>query len=79
MRQLNGYALLGEGEAQSREGIKGKELIFGHDEQGKPYVYRIRLFVANDRLFVAEAGGAKELMERYRSNIDWMLGTLKID
>jgi hypothetical protein len=79
MRQLNGYALLGEAEATSREGIKGKELTFGHDEQGKPYVYRVRLFVANDRLFVAEAGGTKELMDRYKSNVDWMLGTLKID
>ena len=35
MRQMNGYALLGEADVQSRDGTPGKELRFGHDDNGK--------------------------------------------
>lgn len=84
MRQLNGYSLLTDAEATSRDGVKGKELSFGHDEQGKPYVYRVRLFIREGavlkprRLLVVEAGGAKELMDRYKSSVDWTFASLKV-
>jgi hypothetical protein len=85
MRQLNGYSLLTDAEATSNDGVKGKELTFGHDEQGKPYMYRVRLFIREGafmkprRLLVVEAGGTKELMDRYKSNVDWILSSLKVD
>lgn len=72
-RQLNAYALLDQTDVKARDGTPGKELRFGHDEAGKPYLYRVRLFVAQDRLFVIEVGGTKEQMERYKDSVDWML------
>jgi hypothetical protein len=79
MRQLNGYALLGSGDVQALDGTKGKELQFGHDENGKPYLYRTRLFVAQSRLFVVEAGGLQDNMTRYKASVDWMLSSVTVE
>ena len=78
MRQLNAYALLGSQDVTSRDGTKGKELRFGHDEHGKPYLYRVRIFVAQERLFVVETGGTKEQMDRYSKSVDWMLESVRV-
>jgi hypothetical protein len=78
MRQMNGYALTGTDDVRSRDGTKGKELRFGHDENGKPYLYRVRLFVAQSRLFLVEAGGSQEQMDRYKASVDWMFLTVKV-
>jgi hypothetical protein len=77
-RQANGYALTASSEVRSADGTAGRELVFGHDESGKPYFYRIRLFVAQDRLFLVEAGGAKGPMTQYRNTVDWMLSTVRV-
>ncbi len=79
MRQMNGYALLGMGDVTSRDGTPGKELRFGHDEAGgKPFLYTMRLFVAQSRLFVLEAGGSKEQMERFAKSIEWTAASLRV-
>jgi hypothetical protein len=78
MRQLNGYALLGTDDVKSRDGTPGRELRFGHDESGKPYLYSLRLFVAQGRLFVVEAGGPRAEMDRYKANVDWTMKSLKV-
>jgi hypothetical protein len=78
MRQLNGYALLNATDATSKDGTKGRELTFGHDEDGKPHLYRVRLFLAQGRLFVVETGGSKDQMERYKPSVDWMLASVKV-
>jgi hypothetical protein len=77
-RQINGYALLDAADVVSRDGTPGRELSFGRDEGGKPYAYRVRLFVAQGRLFIVEAGGAKEPMARYRKTVDWMLANVRV-
>jgi hypothetical protein len=78
-RELDGYALLGTRDVRSTDGTPGRELVFGHDEEGKPFEYRLRLFVRNARLIVMEAGGAKESMEQWRPSVDAMLGSLRLD
>jgi hypothetical protein len=78
MRQLNGYALLGTKDATSLDGTKGKELTFGHDENGKPYLYRVRIFTAQSRLFVVEAGGQKDNMTKYQASVDWALASVRV-
>jgi hypothetical protein len=78
MRQLNGYALLAEADVKSRDGTPGKELRFGHDEHGKPYVYEMRLFVRDEKLFVVETGGAQEQMDRYKPSVDWMQASVSL-
>jgi hypothetical protein len=78
MKQLNGYALLATSDVQSRDGTPGRELRFGHDESGKPYLYTVRLFVAGGRLILVEAGGPRDEVERYGPNLAWMMGSVRV-
>jgi hypothetical protein len=79
MRELEGYALLERREVKSRSGAPGRELVFGHDEEGKPYLYRMRLFRADQKLYVIEAGGTREQMQRWQGSVDFMLASFRID
>jgi hypothetical protein len=72
MRDVSGYAMLDTKDVASKDGTKGKQLTFGHDEDGKPFTYWVTLFLAQDRLFLVEAGGAKEQLARYQPSIEWM-------
>ncbi len=76
-RELEGYALLSSTNVRASDGTAGRELVFGHDEQGKPFEYRMRLFISGSKLVVAEAGGAKENMDRWRTSVDWMLASVR--
>jgi hypothetical protein len=78
MRELAGYALLGESSVTSSDGTPGRELRFGHDEDGKAYLYSVRVFVAQGRVFVVEAGGPKEQVERYQGSVDWTEASIKV-
>ncbi|HEY1693883.1 MAG TPA: hypothetical protein VGG39_17065 [Polyangiaceae bacterium] len=78
MRESEGYALVGQRDVRSRDGTPGTELVFGHDESGKPFVYRVRLFLGKKNLYVVEAGGTKDQMARYEASVDWMLGSMKL-
>jgi hypothetical protein len=77
MRELEGYALTATRDVRTADGTAGKELVFGHDEEGKPFIYRVRVFVAEKRLLVVEAGGAKEQMERFAPSVEWMLASVR--
>jgi hypothetical protein len=79
MREASGYALLRTEDVRSADGTPGKEIDFGHDEEEKPFEYRVRLFLAGDRLYVIESGGAKEPMDRYRASVDSMLSSVRIE
>jgi hypothetical protein len=87
MHQLDGYAMLGQDDVKSRNGIPGHEMRFGHDEGGKPYVYTLRVFVkpkscflcSGSRLFLVETGGPKEEVTRYQQALDWAEATIKLD
>ena len=87
IRQLDGYAMLGEGQVKSRDGTPGRELRFGHDEAGKPYLYTLRvyvkpkagLFASGSRLFLVESGGPKGEVDRYQKALDWMESSLALD
>jgi hypothetical protein len=79
MREEAGYALLKSGDVRSADGTPGKELDFGHDEEQKPFEYRVRVFVVKDRLFVVETGGAKEPMAKYRASVDAMLASVRVE
>ena len=62
----------------ARWGTAGKELLFGHDESGKQFVYRVRLYLVDRRLTVVEAGGTKEQMDRYAASVAWMLSSVRV-
>lgn len=70
MRQRGGYALLGTRDVKTQSGLDGKQLRFGHDESGKPHLYYVTIFVTPDQIFLLEAGGTKELMEKGAPELD---------
>jgi len=71
MRGSGGYALLGQSEVKARTGLVGKQLTFGHDENGEPHLYMVTLFVTPDTVFLLEAGGTKDQVEKAKDQITW--------
>ena len=45
----------------TKDGTKGKQLRFGHDDQGKVYAYWITLYIAQGRLFVFRRGPKRDM------------------
>ncbi len=76
MRDEDGYALLSTSDVRAHDGTAGKELLFGHDENGKRFVYRVRLYLVDRRLTMIEAGGTGEQMDRYAASVEWMLSSV---
>lgn len=75
MRDVSGYAFLSSKDVRSEDGTPGKELQFGHDEDGRPYLYQVALFVAQDRVFLLEAGGLRDSVRRYQAKLEWQVST----
>jgi hypothetical protein len=78
MREMDGYALIEAKDVRGPEGIPGRELLFGHDEDNKPFVYRVRMFVVGDKLLFVEAGGSREQMQKLAASVEWMLAQIRI-
>ncbi len=78
MRQLNGYAVVSERDVKSLDGTPGHEVLFGHDEGGKPFVYQVRLFVAQNRLFIVEAGGPEAVYAQHKVAVNDALDHVKV-
>jgi hypothetical protein len=78
LRDIKGYALLDASDTKSADGTPGRRLRFGSDEGKKPYLYELTLFRTTSRLFLVEAGGPKDQVERARPSLDWMLASLKV-
>jgi len=78
LRDVSGYALVHSTDTVSADGTKGKLLELGHDEDNKPFVYLIAIYLAQGRLFLVEAGGPKEVFDRARSNVDWTMKSVKV-
>ncbi len=71
MRDVGGYALLETKQVKARDGLAGTQMRFGHDEGKEPHLYVVTVFANDDRIFVLEAGGSKEQVERLMPQIDW--------
>jgi hypothetical protein len=78
LRDASGYALLSTKDVHSEDGTAGRELLFGRDQNGKPYAYRVALFTAQSRLFLLEAGGTKDAVARVAAELDWQVSTFRV-
>ncbi len=78
MREVQGYALLDASDVRSADGTPGKLLRFGHNEDNKPFVYWLAIYLAQGRLFVVEAGGHKEQFERAQKNVEWTMNSVRV-
>jgi len=85
MRMRGGYALLEKRNVKTFEGHDGVELRFGHDEGNKPHLYSVALYVTQGNIwrdgtiYLIEAGGPKELVEKNRASIDWAIQHARVD
>jgi len=78
MRDGNGYALLETHDVQSLDGVKGKQLRFGHDEDGKPFSYLLTFFPTGKKLVLVEAGGMKPQFDAAASSVQWMIQSVRV-
>ncbi len=80
MRDVSGYALLETHDVQSLDGVKGKQLRFGHDESGKAYVYWLTFFTVpgGKKLVIVEAGGAKDKFDAAAPSVQWMIQSVRV-
>ena len=78
LRDVNGYALTDALDVRSLDGTAGKQLRFGHDENGKPYVYWSTFWIANHHLVITEAGGVKTTFEKYAPSVEWMIKSVRV-
>jgi hypothetical protein len=80
-----GYALLEKKKVKTASGHDGEALRFGHDEGNKPHLYTIAVFVTKGNfwhdgtIYLLEAGGPKELVEKNAASIDWAIRNLRVD
>jgi hypothetical protein len=70
LRHQGGYALLDSRAVSANEGLTGRLLRFGHDEGARPHLYQVTLFVTHKRIYVLEAGGSREAVERESAKLE---------
>ncbi len=73
MREMGGYALLDKHDVAALGGLRGVEMHFGHDEGKTPYLYTVALFVTEKKIYVVEAGGAKDEVTKQEAQIKWAI------
>lgn len=76
LRTQGGYALLEQVDVKTRAGQTGKQLRFGLDQETTPHLYYLTLFVTEDRVYIHEAGGSKELMTKNAAQVTWSVDNL---
>jgi hypothetical protein len=85
MRMRGGYALLEKKKVKTASGHEGEELRFGHDQGNKPHLYTIAVFVTkggfwkDGTIYIVEAGGPKELVEKNAASIDWAIRNVRVN
>ena len=78
LRERGGYALLATKDVKNRQGLAGKRMIFGHDEDGAEYRYEIVLFVTDDYLYLIEFGGPASEMDKQGPRLDWVVDNFQL-
>ena len=85
MRMRGGYALIDKRKVNTANGHEGEVLRFGHDEGNEPHLYYVALFVTpgtfweDGTIYLVEAGGPRELVEKSAASIDWAIRNVRVD
>jgi hypothetical protein len=78
LRERAGYSLLAKRDAKSADGSLGRQLRFGHDEGKTPHLYFLTLFVTDQRIFLVEQGGTKDLVEAHAADLDAAIAGFRV-
>lgn len=79
VRDLGGYELVRELDVRAASGERGKQLQFAREQEGRPYVYWVTLFVTDDTIYLIEAGGGREAWQRDEPRVRQALSGFRID
>ena len=79
LRFQTGYALLHKTNVATSGGLQGMQLQFGFDRGKTPHLYYVTVFTTDDHIFVLEAGGAKDLMDAHKVELDAALKSFRLD
>jgi hypothetical protein len=79
LRLGRGYSLESTKEVSAKDGTKGTQMRFGHDEPTGPHLYVLTIFTDEDYVYLHEAAGKKELVEKAEASITWSLSEFRPD
>ena len=78
MRQPGAYALVGTRGATTQTGLGGKRPSSAHHASGTPHTSSVTIFVTPDHIFLLEAGGTKELMDKGGPELDQAIAGFRV-
>lgn len=79
LRLGRGYSLISTKEVSAKDGTQGTQMRFGHDEPSGPHLYLLTIFTDKDHVYLHEAAGKKELVEKAEKSIAWSLAEFRPD
>jgi hypothetical protein len=78
LRQKGAYARLSSNPVKSADGVEGLQIVFGHDQNGKPYLYNVAIFLTAKTIVVAEFGGRKDRFDAHAAGLTASLQSLSV-
>lgn len=78
LRYGSGYAIVEEVPVRAASGEEGMRLVCGRDQGSVTYTYWVTVFVADEELYVVEAGGARDVFEANRAAVEESLARFRI-
>jgi hypothetical protein len=78
IRQKGAYARLSSNPVKSADGVEGLQIVFGHDQNGQPYLYNVAIFLTAKTIVVAEFGGRKDRFDAHAAGLTTSLQSLSV-
>lgn len=78
LRYGSGYAIAEETSVRAASGEEGTRLVCGRDQGSVAYTYWVTVFVADDELYVVEAGGPRDVFEVHRQAVEASLANFRV-
>jgi hypothetical protein len=78
LRQKGGYARLSSNPVKSADGVEGLQIVFGHDQNGHPFLYNVAVFLTPKTIVVAEFGGRKDKVDEHAAGLTASLQSLSV-
>ncbi|HJL14265.1 MAG TPA: serine/threonine protein kinase [Sandaracinaceae bacterium LLY-WYZ-13_1] len=78
LRDHRGYAVLGEEEIRAASGQPGRLYRLGRDLDGHAYRYTVAVFVTDDHIWVADAGGREEPFAALEPQVEQAFASLEL-
>ena len=70
LRDHRGYAVLAEEAIRAANGQPGRLIRLGRDLDGHAYRYTVAVFVTDDHIWIADAGGREELFAALEPDVE---------